>query len=316
MPMDFSAAGLNGLLNQKSKTNMKITMVAYEDIVRNEKNHYSIEDIERLAISIGDVGLREPLEVKALEDGSYMLIGGERRYTAIGMLREQGDTRYDLVPCVVVDMDAVDLPLSDELKELYVLTTTNAEQRAKSDYDLMQQVQNLSLIYSELKAAGHTLKGRQRDLIADKLGISATQVQRYTNIGQNLSPELQADFKEGKMAMTVADSAAKLPPEKQAALKAMTEQKDEITQKDVDQMAAAPLDQDADDAQVSDGLEAEVVVDTEVLETLEERMHGLREDLSEGGVFMTAAEKEKLVAAVAKAEKALIRALAIIEKAI
>lgn len=69
-----------------------------------------------------------------------MLIGGERRYTAIGMLREQGDTRYDLVPCVVVDMDAVDLPLSDELKELYVLTTTNAEQRAKSDYDLMQQV--------------------------------------------------------------------------------------------------------------------------------------------------------------------------------
>ena len=31
---------------------------------------------------------------------------------------------------------------------------------------------------------------------------------------------------------------------------------------------------------------------------------------------MTAAEKEKLVAAVAKAEKALIRALAIIEKAI
>ena len=316
MPMDFSAAGLNGLLNQKSKTKMKITMVAYEDIVRNEKNHYSIEDIESLAISIGDVGLREPLEVKALEDGSYMLIGGERRYTAIGMLRKQGDTRYDLVPCVVVDMDAVDLPLSDELKELYVLTTTNAEQRAKSDYDLMQQVQNLSLIYSELKAAGHPLKGRQRDLIADKLGISATQVQRYTNIGQNLSPELQADFKERKMAMTVADSAAKLPPEKQAALKAMTEQKDEITQKDVDQMAAAPLDQDADDAQVSDGLEAEVVVDMEVLETLEERMHGLREDLSEGGVFMTAVEKEKLVAAVAKAEKALIRALAIIEKAI
>lgn len=37
MPMDFSAAGLNGLLNQKSKTKMKITMVAYEDIVRNEK---------------------------------------------------------------------------------------------------------------------------------------------------------------------------------------------------------------------------------------------------------------------------------------
>ena len=59
-------------------------------------------------------------------------------------------------------------------------------------------------------------------------------------------------------------------------------------------MAAAPLDQDADDAQVSDGLEAEVVVDTEVLETLEERMHGLREDLSEGGGLYDRRRKGKI----------------------
>lgn len=89
---DFSSAGINNLLNNSSKSRMKITMIPYEDIVRNEHNHYSIEDIESLAASISDVGLREPLEVKALDDDRYMLIGGERRYTAIGQLRAEGST--------------------------------------------------------------------------------------------------------------------------------------------------------------------------------------------------------------------------------
>ena len=35
---DFSAAGVNGLLNNTSKSKMKITMIPYEDIMRNEKN--------------------------------------------------------------------------------------------------------------------------------------------------------------------------------------------------------------------------------------------------------------------------------------
>ena len=56
-----------------------------------------------------------------------------------------------------MDVQSIDLPLSDELKELYVLTTTNAEQREKSDYDVMLKVQNLRRLYSELKAAGHPL---------------------------------------------------------------------------------------------------------------------------------------------------------------
>ena len=85
-------------------------------------------------------------------------------YKRQGQLRAEGNTQYDLVPCIVVDVQGIDLPLSDELKELYVLTTTNAEQREKTDYDLMLQVQNLSRIYTELKAAGYPLRGRQRDM--------------------------------------------------------------------------------------------------------------------------------------------------------
>ena len=311
---DFSAAGVNGLLNNTSRSKMKITMVPYEDIVRNEKNHYSIEDIESLAASIGDVGLREPLEVKPLEDGQYMLIGGERRYTAIGQLRSEGDSRYDLVPCIVVDVMAVDLPLSDELKELYVLTTTNAEQRNKSNYDVMMQVQNLRRIYSELKAAGHPLKGRQRDLIAGKLGISATQVQRYTNIDDNLTPELKADFKDGKMAFSVASAAASLPEEQQAALKELTAEGTEITQKDVDLVASGEF-MSVSQPEPEKVIEAEVTVDTEILEDLEDQVKELQVDLSGGGVCLSSEQEAKMRALLDKAIKALVRVQKIVEDA-
>lgn len=306
---DFSSAGINNLLNNSSKSRMKITMIPYEDIVRNEHNHYSIEDIESLAASISDVGLREPLEVKALDDDRYMLIGGERRYTAIGQLRAEGSTRYDLVPCIVVDVQSIDLPLSDELKELYVLTTTNAEQREKSDYDVMLQVQNLRRIYSELKAAGHPLRGRQRDLIAETLGISATQVQRYSSIDKNLSEELKQEFRDGKMALTVAGSAAALSREQQAALREQTAGKPEITQSDVDQAAAVPIRPENGAGQ------AGVPVNTDFLQGINAQLQALQEEFSGGELLLAPREEARLHTLAEQAEKALHRIRKILDGA-
>ena len=301
---DFSSAGINNLLNNSSKSRMKITMIPYEDIVRNEHNHYSIEDIESLAASISDVGLREPLEVKALDDDRYMLIGGERRYTAIGQLRAEGSTRYDLVPCIVMDVQSIDLPLSDELKELYVLTTTNAEQREKTDYDLMLQVQNLSRIYTELKAAGYPLRGRQRDMIADKLGISPTQVQRYSSINKHLDEDLKEDFKEGKMPLTVASAAAALPKEKQAALKDLTSEKEEITQKDVDQVASVTSSCSPKETK-KEVDQAEVTVNADFLQGLKGQVQELQYDLSNGGISVSLDQETRLRNLMDKAVKAL-----------
>ena len=135
-------------------------------------------------------------------------------------------------------MQGIDLPLSDELKELYVLTTTNAEQREKTDYDLMLQVQNLSRIYTELKVAGYPLRGRQRDMIADKLGISPTQVQRYSSINKNLDEDGQRGLQGRENAPYSGECRSSSPKEKQAALKDLTSEKEEITQKDVDQVAS------------------------------------------------------------------------------
>lgn len=310
---DFSSAGINNLLNNSSKSRMKITMIPYEDIVRNEHNHYSIEDIESLAASISDVGLREPLEVKALDDDRYMLIGGERRYTAIGQLRAEGSTRYDLVPCIVMDVQSIDLPLSDELKELYVLTTTNAEQREKTDYDLMLQVQNLSRIYTELKAAGYPLRGRQRDMIADKLGISPTQVQRYSSINKHLDEDLKKDFKEGKMPLTVASAAAALPKEKQAALKDLTAEKEVITQKDVDQVASVTSSCSPQEIKKEVNQE-KVTVNTDFLQGLEGQVKDLQYNLSNGGISVSLDQKVRLRRLMDTAVKALNQIQKIVEE--
>ena len=310
---DFSSAGINNLLNNSSKSRMKITMIPYEDIVRNEHNHYSIEDIESLAASISDVGLREPLEVKALDDDRYMLIGGERRYTAIGQLRAEGSTRYDLVPCIVMDVQSIDLPLSDELKELYVLTTTNAEQREKTDYDLMLQVQNLNRIYNELRAVGYPLRGRQRDMIADKLGISPTQVQRYSSINKHLDEDLKKDFKEGKMPLTVASAAAALPKEKQAALKDLTAEKEVITQKDVDQVASVTSSCSPQEIKKEVNQE-KVTVNTDFLQGLEGQVKDLQYNLSNGGISVSLDQKVRLRRLMDTAVQALNQIQKIVEE--
>lgn len=74
----LNGSGINGILNNASGSKMKITSVPMEDIIRNVQNEYSIDGIDSLAASIHDVGLRQPIEVKRLPDGTYQLIGGER----------------------------------------------------------------------------------------------------------------------------------------------------------------------------------------------------------------------------------------------
>lgn len=233
MAINFSSNGVNSLLNNNSK-GMKIRHIPFEDLVPNTNNDFEITQIESLAVSIEDVGLRQPLEVKELADNKYMIVGGERRYTAIKSLIEKGIDKYEEIPCIVVDIKAIDLPISDEAKELYALTTTNAEQREFTDHDLMVMVRNLKTVYTEMKANGVELQGRQRDMIAGELQISSRQVQRYEYIDKNLNAEFKQDFKDDKIPLTVAVEVAHLTQDEQSEFKKEVEEKNQITKKDVE----------------------------------------------------------------------------------
>lgn len=216
--VSLNGSGINGILNTASGSKMKITSVPIEDIVRNEQNEYSIEGIDSLAASIHDVGLRQPIEVKRLPDGTYQLIGGERRLTAMKKLLEEGDTRWQMVPCVVSNPPELDLPISDELKELYALTTTNAEQRSKTDHDKMLDIQAMRRIYRALKDAGYPLAEYQRSFIATNLNMSESQVQRLEYLDGHLNDGFKQLMAAEKLPSTVATMISKLPEEDQAAL--------------------------------------------------------------------------------------------------
>ena len=216
--VSLNGSGINGILNTASGSKMKITSVPIEDIVRNEQNEYSIEGIDSLAASIHDVGLRQPIEVKRLPDGTYQLIGGERRLTAMKKLLEEGDTRWQMVPCVVSNPPELDLPISDELKELYALTTTNAEQRSKTDHDKMLDIKAMRRIYTALKDAGYPLAEYQRSFIAANLNMSESQVQRLEYLDGHLNDGFKQLMAAEKLPSTVATMISKLPEEDQAAL--------------------------------------------------------------------------------------------------
>ena len=114
-----------GLLSDASKETIKmeLTQIPRDKIQKNPKNKYSIKGIESLAESIRVYGLGEPLNVKELPDGNYMLLGGERRITAIDRLIDNKEIKdwneYTLIPCVVKDIEKIKLDLSKKNKEKY-----------------------------------------------------------------------------------------------------------------------------------------------------------------------------------------------------
>lgn len=228
------AAGLfNKASLEMAQANKKFVtkQIPIKDIIPNAKNEYRTDNIDELAVSIVNVGLQQNLVVR--EDGEkYKLITGHRRLLALKQLVEQGYEEYKTAPCIILNINSIDLPISDELKELYALTTTNAEARVLTDSEIIMQIRNLKLIYSSMAEKGISLSGRQRDLIAKDLGISSAQVGKYEYTDRNLVPEFKEELKKGTISMNTANDIAHLPVEEQSDL-FKKEKASEITAKKI-----------------------------------------------------------------------------------
>ncbi len=211
-------------LNEKKPT-FRITDIPIEKIVPNGKNKYSIQSIEELKFTILHNGLKQNLEVYSIGEGLYKLITGERRYTALKALVDEGYTQFSMVPCLVTDLSLNELPLSEANKELYAIITTNSEIRDFTDADRMFQVKGLKMIYTELQKNGVKLTGKMNDLIAKELNISSTQVKRYNYVEKHGTDELKEKVESGEINIRTAESVAHLTPAKQTELL----KKDEVT---------------------------------------------------------------------------------------
>ena len=74
------------------KAHFRTQDVSINKMYSNDKNFYSVEDIEPLAQKILLVGLMENLEVvhDPCDRGEYRIIAGERRWRALKILVEKG----------------------------------------------------------------------------------------------------------------------------------------------------------------------------------------------------------------------------------
>jgi len=174
--------------------------IALDDIIpaKESKNFYGIRDIEELAADIEQFGLGHNLIVKeADENGKYELIGGERRWRALNLLAKKAPDRYKTAPCKV---ESYADPLVQELR----LIQSNAMARVLKDWEKVEQANRTKQILTDLKKQGYKFKGRMRDIVADMLEVSPAQMGRMESIGNNLSPELKADFANDKINITQA----------------------------------------------------------------------------------------------------------------
>lgn len=66
-------------------------------------------------------GLNHSLVVRKLDNGLYELLSGERRYTALTKLVNEGNKTFALVPCKVIEVNDIDAEI--------ILIQANAQTR-------------------------------------------------------------------------------------------------------------------------------------------------------------------------------------------
>lgn len=237
-----NVANLTNLTREKSESDFSRTKTEkyvetapfieldIDSIKPNKDNFYTVNDIEGLKISILHTGLQEPLIVLPPVNGIYTLLSGERRYTALKSLVAGGNDKFRKVYCKIIDPDDLKVNLTYEEKVRWLITTTNSEQRDKTNQDILNEIKVIRNTYKKLKESGEAVPSVLRPFIAKSLGMSETQVQRFTSIEKNLLYEFFEMFCDDKLNISVADSICKLQNEVQKDFFDSVKNEPEITQ--------------------------------------------------------------------------------------
>lgn len=174
------------------------------DLIPSKDNFYLVEDVQDLKQSIELLGILQPLLVTDEEDGKRRIIAGHRRRLAIMQLVEEGKERFRYVPIMVK-------PTKNAILDRLALIMTNRF-REKTDWEKMTESIETEKLVQELKEQ-MDIPGRTRDLLAEIVETSPAQLGRYKAIYNNLTAELMAEFKAGKIGVSVIYEISQLEKE-------------------------------------------------------------------------------------------------------
>lgn len=215
------------------------------DVKPSSSNFYSVENIQELADSFLTVGQQQPT-VLARINGEYRIISGHRRNLANIALIEQGHEKYKKVRYLYKDMTAAMFELS--------LIVGNAFNRELTAYEKTEQAARLKRALIRARDEdGLEIQGRLRDIVAELLNESPTNIARMEQIDSNLTQEAKEQFKAGNIGITAAYEASKLPEEQQQAIAAAAAAGEDVRAKEialkVAERAAAKAVEEAQEAQ-------------------------------------------------------------------
>lgn len=204
--------------DETPKARFRTKDISIKKLYSNDKNFYSVTDIEPLAQKILLVGLIENLEVvhDPCDQGEYRITAGERRWRALKLLVEQGYTDFEMVTCQIQTPASAD-------EEMLRLIIAN-DYRNKTVADILEEEKQLKDILQRMKQEGKTVKGykldsgRLRDVIAKMLQMPATKIAQIESINKHLIPEFAEELKEGRLTFSAAYEISGMNEEAQAEM--------------------------------------------------------------------------------------------------
>ncbi|GEQ15678.1 ParB/RepB/Spo0J family partition protein [Clostridium butyricum] len=263
---------LNDIMKNKSTNDKDINITGYRtiklspyDVIPSQSNFYSQENIEELADTFLLVGQQQPT-VLGKVDGEFRILSGHRRNKANIFNIERGYKQFEKVEYLYKEMTEAFFELS--------LIVGNAFTRKLTPYEEAEQIQRLKeALIKARDEDGLEIKGKLRNIIAELLDISSTQVARMEAINNNLVGEAKEQFKDGKLNTTSAYETSKLSAQEQKDIVQKVARGEDVKAKEIAQMVLNKKKSEIEKVSESDTKENEnlAIVDLETGEIVEQK---------------------------------------------
>ena len=190
----------------------QLEYIKRELIAPDPNNFYSLTGIEELAANIQLCGLQQPILVRPIDGGRYMVVSGHRRRAAIELLAEDEPEKWEEISCLVERDEA-----SPELQQLRLIYA-NANTRTMTGAELAEQAAQVEKLLYQLKEQGYEFPGRMRDHVAQAISVSKSKLARLNVIRSKLIPQFMRLWEAGSLRESVAYTLAGQVPARQKSV--------------------------------------------------------------------------------------------------
>lgn len=231
--MDALNRNSKAAAEDKPKARFRTRDISIRKMYSNDRNFYSMNDIDKLAQEILAVGLLENMTVTyaPCDQGEYKIIAGERRWRALQLLVKKGYEEFEVATCQIKSA-------AEENEEIVQLIIANAY-REKTMSDLLQEEEQLKKSLQYMRDNGLTLQGykldsgRLRDVIASIMQMSGAKIAQIESINNRLIPEFTEQLKDGRLTFSAAYEISGMEQEQQEAMLERSQASGGLTWKEV-----------------------------------------------------------------------------------